>query len=464
MTASSAFPEETLATLLRHDGAAPRYTSYPPANFFTENPDAADWRAMLAESNRAEPRNLSFYFHVPFCPRRCLFCGCHTEIGRPGSFIREYMDTLPVEFRLLIPHLDRDRPVTQIHFGGGTPNFVPYSHLEDMLALVSSTFRLAENAEVAMECDPALVLRPQLAQLRGMGFNRISFGIQDVNPRVLQAVDRRPSRMAPGALVETARDLGFTGINLDLIYGLPFQTRASFAETVRVIADAAPDRISLFPYAHVPWIKDHQTALEPLPAPGAEERLRIALEARDILLAAGYEAIGMDHFARPDDDLARSKRAGTLRRNFQGYAPDNTGQVHALGASAISQIHAGYLQNEKDTARYQARVRAGELPFTGAYRMRPEDAAARDVINALLCTGRTDVDAIPDLQDLSPEWKASYWIESLERLAPYLKDGLAVEEGGVVSVTDAGFPLTRRIAAAFDPLSPVSTARHSRAL
>jgi oxygen-independent coproporphyrinogen-3 oxidase len=268
--------------------------------------------------------------------------------------------------------------------------------------------------------------------------------------------------------VAVCRDLGFTGINLDLICGLPLQTRASFRDSVWAILDAGPDRISLFPYAHVPWIKGHQTALEALPSPGTTDRLMMTLEARDILTAAGYEAVGMDHFARPHDELAVAKREGTLRRNFQGYAPARTGQVHALGASAISQLHAGYLQNEKSLETYMARVRAGELPFSGGYRMRPEDIAAREVINALLCQGRADVPAMLDAFDLDPAWKASYWIESLERLAPYAADGLVTETDGLIRVTDAGFPLSRRIAAAFDPLAAVgarqTTARYSRTL
>ena len=378
------------------------------------------------------------------------------------------METLPLEFRLLAKRLGLrpgGRRVTQIHFGGGTPNAVPYGHLEDLLALVASTCDLAADAEIAMECDPGLVREPQLEALRGMGFNRISFGIQDVDARVLAAVNRRPSKLPPADLVAACRALGFSGINLDLICGLPLQTPESFRDTVRTIIDAAPDRISLFPYAHVPWIKEHQTALEALPAPDAAERVLMTLEARELLQAAGYEAIGMDHYARPGDELALAKRAGTLQRNFQGYVPPRAGQVHALGASAISQLHAGYLQNEKGLERYMTRVRAGELPFAGGYRMRPRDRAAREVINALLCRGTVDVPAVLGGFALAPDEAASYRTESLERLAPYLADGLATETDGVVTVTDAGFPLSRRIAAAFDPRTTApGTARYSRAL
>jgi oxygen-independent coproporphyrinogen-3 oxidase len=297
------------------------------------------------------------------------------------------------------------------------------------------------------------VLRPQLEQLRALGFNRVSFGIQDVNLKVLEAVNRKPARLPLPELVGVSRELGFTGINLDLICGLPLQTEASFRDSLQAVIEAGPDRISLFPYAHVPWIKTHQTALETLPSPNTVERLRMTLEARATLEAAGYESIGMDHFARPHDELSLAKKQGTLRRNFQGYAPPRAGQIHALGASAISQLESGYLQNEKDLERYQARVHNGELPFTGGYRMRPEDRAARDVINALLCHGEADVPALLADYGLDEERQADYWLDSLERLAPYLQDDLVTEAEGVVRITDAGFPLSRRIAAAFDPLT-----------
>jgi oxygen-independent coproporphyrinogen-3 oxidase len=458
------------ALIVKHDGAVPRYTSYPPANFFTEDPAGLS-DDLIDASNRETVRGISFYFHVPFCPRRCLFCGCHTETDRSGAFIRAYMETLALEFGLLAARLDRSRPVTQIHFGGGTPNAVPPSHLQEILDLVRAHFALDADAEIAMECDPSLILRPQLEALREMGFNRLSFGIQDLKSDVLDAVNRRPSRLPPAELVVVCRELGFSGINLDLICGLPLQTPGSFAETVAAIAAARPDRISLFPYAHVPWIKGHQAALESLPSPGTEERLGMILAARDMLARAGYEAIGMDHFALPGDELAVARREGTLRRNFQGYVTSRAGQVHARGASAISQLRAGYLQNEKDLERYMARVRAGGLPFAGGYRMRAADMAARAIINALLCQGRVDAGAIlaEHREDgLDAEAASTYMLESLERLAPLLEDGLAEERDGVVRITDAGFPLSRRIAAAFDPKvngrAATAGARYSRAI
>lgn len=465
--ASFTSAQNGLETLLKHDGAAPRYTSYPPANFFTADP--VNVAPALFDRARLDSSPLSLYFHVPFCPRRCLFCGCHTEVGRPGSEIKDYMTALQREFELLVPHLNQSRPVTQIHFGGGTPNAVPPAALESLLSAVRAAFPFAPDAEIGMECDPGLVTPQRLAQYRALGFNRISFGIQDVNPAVLEAVNRHPSRLPPPELVATARALGYTGINLDLICGLPLQTRESFRATVAAIRDANPDRISLFPYAHVPWIKSHQKTLEALPAPSAADRVSMMHEAREILTAGGYEAIGMDHFARPNDELAHAKRAGTLRRNFQGYVTDRADQVHALGASAITQLTDGYLQNEKNLDVYTARVNAGDLPFVGGYLMSAEDKAARAVINALLCQGIADVSAILEQYDVDDAWSANYWFDSLERLAPLLADDLAQAKSGVVRVTPEGFPLSRRIAAAFDPRTVTAqdgsaTPRYSRAL
>ena len=459
--------ENTMELLLKYDGSAPRYTSYPPANFFTQDPDAIDYRDLLSTSNRIGPRNLSFYVHIPFCPRRCLFCGCNTEIGRGGEFISRYMDDLRREFRLLLPHLDRSRPVTQIHFGGGTPNAVPYSTLKSLLDDIASEFDVSPAVEIAIECDPGLILPAKLEELRAMGFNRVSFGIQDVNPRVQQAVNRRPSKMELGELVRTCRNLGFFGINLDLIYGLPFQTRDAFQDTVAAIIAADPDRISLFPYAHVPWMKGHQAALEAFPMPDATTRVHIANESREAFEQSGYVSIGMDHFSKPADELAIAKREGTLHRNFQGYSVmSRAGQVHALGASGITQLHDGYFQNEKDLGRYQMKIHSESLSFATGYRMQPQDIAVRAIVNGLLCNGRADLNDALSLPELDTEWKVGYRLTCAGKLAPFIEDGLVQEENGVVTLTETGLPLARTVAAAFDPLLNSETAvpRYSRAL
>ncbi len=449
MSRNKETPQEML---LKYDGSVPRYTSYPPANFFTRDPADVDYEGMLLSSNQTGPRNMSLYFHIPFCPGRCLFCGCHTEIGRPGALIKDYLETIHEEFHLLLPYLDRSRPVTQIHFGGGTPNSVPPFLLEKLLRTIASELEISPTAEIAMECDPSLILLPKLEEYRRMGFNRLSFGIQDVNLRVLQSVKREPSRMPEKELVQACHALGFKGVNLDLIYGLPFQTPESFKETLNTIIEANPDRISLFPYAHVPWVKDHQAALQAFPMPDATTRLQIAMESRETLLRAGYVAIGMDHFARPDDDLAIAQREGTLHRNFQGYCPSfKTGQVYAMGASGISQLHQGYFQNEKDLSTYRTQVKAGRLPIRTAYRMTPRDLVVREIINALLCQGQVDLNQALSDPELDAEWKTSLAMNGLEKLASFIEDGLVLEDNGVITIPPEGILLSRMIAAAFDP-------------
>lgn len=225
---------------------------------------------LISQSNVVGPRHISMYFHVPFCPKRCLFCGCHTEIGRPGAFIRNYMETLDRELDLLLPLLDRSRLVTQVHFGGGTPNAVPFNYLKDLLRKLETSMRMDPAAEIAIECDPNLLTTDKVGELASMGFNRLSIGIQDFDLKVLEAVNRKFPKVAPKELFRVARGCGFAGNNLDLIYGLPYQTPDSFRIAIEKTIDAGPDRISLFPYAHVPWVKGHQSRLQALPMPGVQ--------------------------------------------------------------------------------------------------------------------------------------------------------------------------------------------------
>jgi oxygen-independent coproporphyrinogen-3 oxidase len=463
-------PAELTGLLLKYDRQVPRYTSYPPAPFFTRKPEEIGAMGMVYASNHDGPWNASLYFHVPFCPKRCHFCGCHTEIGQPGSAIREYMELLLHEIDLLLPHLDSARPVTQIHFGGGTPNAVPYSYLKAVLDKVRIGLNVEPDAEIAIECDPNLVTPDRIRELDSMGFTRVSFGIQDFSLKVLDAVNRRFPRTPPKELFRVCRELGMRGNNLDLIYGLPYQTPESFRETVAKAIDADPDRISLFPYAHVPWIKGHQANLDSLPMPDAVTRLAIALESRETLAEAGYIPIGMDHFAREGDELAVAAENGTLRRNFQGYCiAGRAGQTYAMGASAITQLHQGYLQNVKDLRIYKEKVLAGELPWAGGYRMRPEDLAVRAILDGILSCGEADLEAAFSDAAAGPEWSATYLAGCLERLRPFAEDGLVSLEKGVVRLRGNGSFVARPIAAAFDPMladraAEAAAPRYSRAI
>lgn len=445
--------ESGLAIIRKYNWQVPRYTSYPPAPHFTQTPDSAGTMDMITRSNRVGPRHASIYFHVPFCPKRCLFCGCHTEIGRPGAFIRNYMETMERELDILVPMIDQARPITQIHFGGGTPNAVPSAYLDRLIRKLRSALNVAAGAEIAIECDPNLLSLEKVAELGAMGFNRLSIGIQDFDPRVLEAVNRRFPKTAPKDIFRVARDSGFRGNNLDLIYGLPYQTAGSFRDAISKAIDAGPDRISLFPYAHVPWVKGHQGRLQDLPMAGVQERLEIAWESRENLMRAGFVPIGMDHYALPGDELAIAARSHGLHRNFQGYCTSaRAGQVYALGASAIGQLHEGYIQNAKDLDRYLAAVNAGRLSHETAYRMRPQDIAVRNIINGLLCDGEARMEACLDAEALDGDWKREYLEASEANLAPLLADGLAVLESGVIRLTENGHYASRAVASACDPM------------
>ncbi len=454
-------PVPDLAWLKRHNLAVPRYTSYPPAPHFRQEVAESDLREWIRESNRSGPENISLYFHIPFCPRRCLFCGCHTEIGHAGSAIQGYLEYLLRETEMMADLLDAKRPLTQIHFGGGTPNAVPLSAIESLLEPIRERFRWSQDAEVAMECDPNLISPRTIPALAALGFNRLSFGLQDFNPKVLEAVNRRFPRIPPKELFRQAREEGFRGNNLDLIYGLPYQTRETFRRTVASAIDAKPDRISLFPYAHVPWVKGHQSALESHPMPDADERLAISWEARIALESAGYVAVGMDHFALRGDALADAVETGNLHRNFQGYTVKSlAGQVYALGASAITQLESGYIQNRKDLAEYEQAVHDGRFPWEGAYRMRPADQAVREIIAGLLCEGRADLFASLEHHVPDREWKTSYLEEAEVRLGALESEGLLITEKAAsdvghpakVFLTGNGRLVARTIAAALDPM------------
>lgn len=462
-------PVSGLEIIQKYNWQVPRYTSYPPAPCFTQSPDNARTLDLIDRSNQVGAKHVSLYFHVPFCPKRCLFCGCHTEIGRPGAYIRNYMESLGRELDLLLPRLDSNRPVTQVHFGGGTPNAVPYGYLDGLLRKIAASLNLEPKAEIAIECDPNLLTLDRIGELAGMGFNRLSIGIQDFDPKVLEAVNRRFPKVAPKEMFRLAHEHGFAGNNLDLIYGLPYQTAESFRTAIDKAIDAGPDRISLFPYAHVPWVKGHQSKLQALPMAGVEERLKIAWESRESLMAAGFVPIGMDHFARPGDELAIAARTHGLHRNFQGYCTSaRAGQVYALGASAISQLHEGYIQNVKDLERYFAAVNGGRLSHETAYRMRPQDVAVRNIINGLLCDGEARIAASLDAEGLSAEWKEAYLATAMANLAPLLADHLAVVEGDIVRLTADGHYASRAVASAFDPMlkakTPQDAPRYSQAL
>ena len=446
----------------KYNVAGPRYTSYPPATQFQNDDDVPQWESHIEASNNYKD-GISLYFHIPFCPERCLFCGCNTEIGAKGSLIRDYHQALLQEMDAVLDRLDSGRPVTQIHFGGGTPNAVPIQYLREIVDKAHKKLQFAEHAEIAIECDPNFITSKRLGELRDIGFNRISFGLQDFNTDVLEAVNRRFPGMGPDEIIGEARGLGFFGINLDLIYGLPRQNPESFQESLEKTVKAGPDRVAVFSYAHVPWIKPHQEVLTERGLPAPEQKIRMAIAAYQTFVAAGYLAIGMDHFAKPEDDLGRAFDSGRLHRNFQGYCTkETTGQVYAFGSSAISQLTDGYAQNVKGTQDYIKRIFSGNLPLEKTYYMSEEDKFYREVINGIMCRGVVEPEDLATRTGLSRAEVMRRISSGMEKTGNLVADGVIKVENDKLEVTPKGWLVVRCVAMLFDPLLNVEKNRFSQ--
>jgi len=441
----------------------PRYTSYPPATRFTEAFTAADLAAAVAEDNRPGAGPLSLYFHLPFCETQCWFCGCNTVVTLRRDSACDYLDVLEREVALTAARLDRSRPVSQVHFGGGTPTFFPPDQLRRLGAVIHRHFTLAADCEFSVEIDPRRLTEDHVRALREIGANRASLGVQDTDPSVQIAIHRIQPQAANVQAVAWLRAHGFGSINVDLIYGLPLQTPASFGRTIDDVLALQPDRLSVFAYAHVPWIKpaqrifDHRRQL-----PGPDQRLAMFALAHEKLTAAGYVDIGLDHFARPDDTLAVAQRAGTLHRNFQGYSTQSGASLYGFGISSISSTPDTYRQNLKTIPEWSAAIARGELPVERALRLTDDDRRRRTVIMRVMCDRRIDFAALSAA--LGAPFEALFAAE-LATLDDLVADGLLARTPEGYAVTPAGVPLLRVIAMRFDS-TPVPTAvrQHAQAI
>jgi oxygen-independent coproporphyrinogen-3 oxidase len=427
----------------KYNVPAPRYTSYPPATHFHEvGPDQIFESLRADESSR---RDLSLYFHLPFCASLCWFCGCTTVITTKHDVSAQYVDYLEREINLLAPRLNPARNVTQLHFGGGTPTFMQPDELRRLGDIIRNRFRLADNLEAGVEIDPRRVTRDHITALREAGFNRASLGVQDFEPDVQKAVHRVQSREETQCTIEWLREERFVSLNIDLIYGLPHQTAASFHRTLGEVLEFRPERLAVFNYAHVPWMKPAQNILKALPTP--EEKLQILKLAIEHLTSAGYVYIGMDHFARADDELAIAQKNKTLQRNFQGYSTRGETDIHAFGMSSISQTRDAYWQNEKELPKYYAALNSGAVPIVRGYFLTPEDKIRRQVIMRLMCDMSLDFAGLSSQLGLD---FASHFSAELNSLADLEADGLLVLAPPGLIVTDLGRLLIRNIAVRFD--------------
>ncbi len=436
-------------TLIRnYDIAGPRYTSYPTAPHFHDDFSWVQLLRAIARSN-ARQRPLSLYFHIPFCDTLCYYCGCHKIVTRNKNRAVPYLQRLIDEVRLQSSLFDRHRPVNQLHWGGGTPTFISDTEMTALMDATRDAFRLLtdDSGDYAIEIHPGQVEPGSMRHLRRLGFNRISMGIQDFDPRVQAAVNRFNSVEQVAELVRAIRRQHFHSLSMDLIYGLPLQTPESVSQTLSRIVDLAPERISLFNYAHLPERFKSQRLIRQEDLPDAKTKLAILQCAIEQLQGAGYLYLGMDHFVKPGDSLAKAREAGKLQRNFQGYSTHGDCDLLAFGVSAISIIDDVYVQNVKNLNSYQQKLDAGQLPFARGLRLESEDMIRRFVINQLICHCRLDFAEVMRRFGVDPR---IHFAAELHQLAPMVEDGLLALDNDGIRVHNSGRLLIRRICMVFD--------------
>ena len=458
-----------LDLLRRHDRPGPRYTSYPSAPQFSTSFTAADFELQAARSNQEPiPRDLSLYVHVPFCFSPCFYCGCNRIITRDVSRGAPYAERLVREAEMIAPLFARDRDVVQVHFGGGSPNFLSPQALSSLITSLGRFFHFstAGNRDFSIELDPRSVRDGDIAAYANMGFNRASFGVQDFNRAVQLAINREQSIEETLRAIEACRTAGFRSVNVDLIYGLPRQTLAGFLHTLDTIAMARPDRVAVYGYAHMPQIFKAQRQIDETELPDAGERLALLQVAIERLAAAGYRYIGLDHFALPDDELSLALAAGSLQRNFMGYTTHAECDLIGLGASSISHIGESYSQNYRDLPEWENAVDQGRLPIARGLLLDADDALRADVIQQLMCRGSIDRAMIEARHDIDFD---QYFVAAMVRLQPLAEDGLVEFSGGRIVATSRGRLMLRIIAMCFDRYLHAqrlseTLPRHSRAL
>lgn len=436
--------------LQRYDKAGPRYTSYPTAVQFHERFGETDYRRWVDRTNQHHPpRPLSLYFHIPFCDTLCYYCGCNKVVTKNRARAQPYLSRLEREIVLQGALFDRNRPVDQLHWGGGTPTFISHEEMRHLMAVTRDNFALRDDdgGEYSIEVDPREVEEATLGLLRELGFNRISLGVQDLDPRVQRAVNRIQSEEQTFGVLAQARGLGYRSTNVDLIYGLPFQTVTSFTRTLEKVVAAGPDRFSIFNYAHLPDLFKPQRRIRAEDLPPPAEKLAILQGTIDLLTAAGYVYIGMDHFAKPEDELAVAQRQGKLHRNFQGYSTHADCDLVAMGITAIGKVGDCYSQNERGMEDYYRRLDAGNLAIFRGFELDFDDLLRRDVIMELICHFRLSMREIERTYGIAFH---DYFSEELGELRQMHEDGLVEVNSDSIAVLPVGKLLIRNICMVFD--------------
>jgi oxygen-independent coproporphyrinogen-3 oxidase len=455
--------------LRRYDRPGPRYTSYPTAPQFSTGFGEAQLReAALVSNGDPIPRRLSLYVHVPFCMSPCFYCGCNRIITRDLSRAETYLARLYREIDMTAALFDRDREVIQLHFGGGTPNFLSPAQLRDVVDCLRRHFLFSSSPErdLSIELDPRFISASDVAALGAIGFDRASLGVQDFDPLVQEAVNRVQSVEETRTVVDACRANGFRSVNIDLIYGLPKQNAAGFSQTLDTVIDMRPDRLAVYSYAHLPELFKAQQQIDAADLPDPDTKLGLLQLAIDKLTQAGYVYIGMDHFALPDDALARAQDRGNLHRNFMGYTTHADSDLIGLGVSAISHIGNSFSQNPRDLPSWQVAIDSGRLPVARGMVLDEDDQLRADLIQQLMCQGEVPVAALERRYAIDFD---TYFADALRDLEPLVADGLVRREPGRILATTRGRLLLRNIAMCFDrylsqPAATSQTPRFSRAI
>lgn len=438
--------------LQKYNVPVPRYTSYPPANYFTDTFTNTDYEAAIEASNTASPGHVSFYVHIPFCRHLCHYCGCNSFAMMNRSVVERYIEALHVEIDKVKERLAPGRKISQIHYGGGSPTAMPVYVLKELNDHLLAGFETIDQPEIAVECHPGYLDEEYWQYLAEAGFNRFSLGVQDFNEKVLKTVNRRPALLPVEMIFRILRSKG-ARINMDFIYGLPFQTAESFSETITRAAVLQPDRLVTFSYAHVPWVNRQQLILEKAGLPASEEKSRMFEAAKEILGGTGYKTIGLDHFVLEDDELYTARQNGQLHRNFQGYCTRRTtGQVYAFGVTGISQLSSAYTQNSKDIHRYIEQIEDGSFAIAKGYTLSRDEQITREAIETLMCNYTLNwQDVATRLSCPVDEVKAATAYDE-KRMREFAGDGLIEYDDDHIRMTSEGALFVRNVAASLDKL------------
>lgn len=456
-------PIEINTDLIRsYDKSGPRYTSYPTAVQFNSNFTAADYKKQIQLSNSTKD-NLSLYFHIPFCDTICYYCGCNKIVTKNRKRAEPYLERLHKEIELQATYFDNKRVVTQLHWGGGTPTFISHQQMQQLMDVTQQHFNLLndDTGEYSIEIDPREANQETIVLLRKLGFNRMSLGVQDFNPEVQKAVNRIQSFEETQEVIVAARDTGFHSISIDLIYGLPHQTVAGFNDTLQTVIKLNPDRLSIFNYAHLPEMFKTQRQINSNDIPSPQVKLEILQQAIQQLMAAGYVYIGMDHFAKPDDELAIAQSKHNLYRNFQGYSTHADCDLVGLGITSIGKVANCYSQNVKTMDEYYELIDNNKLPVLRGIELNSDDLLRREVINQLICHYYLDFAKIEEQFEIN---FLTYFAEELEQLQNMQQDSLLVLSEKEITVQPIGYLLIRNICMVFDQYLGDSKNRFSKVI